>query len=461
MQQEDTIAAVATPPGVGGVGIVRLSGDEALVIADRMFRARNGKRLTEAAPFSALYGEITDAEGRTIDEALALVMKAPRSYTREDVAELQCHGGSLVLRTVLERALALGARLAERGEFTKRAFLNGRIDLSEAQAVMEIVGAKTEASLRMASGRLSGRFSEKIGGFRDELLSMIAHLEAAIDFPEDDVDELSVGEVRPRIEALRTGIDALLKTARAGRILRDGLRTAILGKPNVGKSSLLNALLREDRAIVTDIPGTTRDSIEEYADLGGVPLCVIDTAGIREAEDTVERIGVERARQAAEGAALVLAVFDGSAPPSAEDREILSLTRGKDTLFLLNKSDMPSSTGWDTFFGAAVPDEDILRISAKTGDGTEALTRAVTRKAFGRDASFDETQLAADARETDVLRRTAASLSSAICTIDDGMSADFVVIDLRDAWETLGEITGDTVSEEIIDEIFRRFCLGK
>ena len=339
MHQEDTISAIATPPGSGGIGVVRLSGEEAIAVAGAMFRPKNGKKMEEIAPGSVTYGEIVDGNGDILDEALMLMMKTPRSYTREDVVEFQCHGGPVILRAVLERTYALGARPAERGEFTKRAFLNGRLDLSEAQAVMEVVGAKTEASLRMAIGHLSGRFSGRIKKLRQKSLDLIAHLEAVIDFPEDEIDDVVIDDVRLRVSEMLDEVEAMLKTAHAGRILSGGLKTAIVGKPNVGKSSLLNILLREERAIVTNIPGTTRDSIEAYADVGGVPLCLIDTAGIRRAKDAVEKIGVERARASIREASLVLAIFDGAAPMTGEDEEILALAKEKETIFLLNKSD--------------------------------------------------------------------------------------------------------------------------
>ncbi len=463
MQQGDTISAIVTPPGEGGVGIVRLSGDEALAIANAMFRAKSGKQVDELRSASVSYGDVLDENGKVLDEALLLVMRTPYSYTREDVAELQCHGGAVVLRSVLERTFTLGARPAQRGEFTKRAFLNGRIDLSEAQAVMDVVGAKTKASLRMASGRLSGKFSGKIKELRHKILDMIAHLEATIDFPEDEIDEVVLDDVHLRIVIIKENIDTLLKTAHAGKILRDGLKTAIIGKPNVGKSSLLNALLLEERAIVTDIPGTTRDSIEAFVNVGGVPLVLTDTAGIRDAVDEVEKIGVERARACAKEAALVLVVFDGSAPMTAEDEEILRIAKERESVFLINKSDQPQKyeEDYEKAIRAQLSDAVILELSAKTGEGMEELARLVREKAYGGELRGDEASFVNDAREADILRRVSDSLANALQTIENGMSADFVSIDLRSAWETLGEIIGETVGEDIIDEIFSKFCLGK
>lgn len=463
MHQEDTISAIATPPGAGSVGIVRLSGEEAIAVAGAMFRAKSGKNMEDIAAGSVTYGYVIDEKGDVLDEALMLMMKMPHSYTKEDVVEFQCHGGPVALRAVLERTYMLGARPAERGEFTKRAFLNGRLDLSEAQAVMEVVGAKTEASLRMAVGHLSGRFSERIRELRHKALDMIAHLEATIDFPEEEIDDVVIDDVRAQVAAMRDEVDAMLKTAHAGRILSGGLKTAIIGKPNVGKSSLLNAMLFEERAIVTNIPGTTRDSIEAYADVGGVPLCLIDTAGIRKAKDAVEKIGVERARACVQEAALVLAIFDGAAPMSEEDKEILALAKDKETIFLLNKSDQLSALDAmsERVIHEAAPEAPILRISAKTGEGMEELGTLIRDKAYGGELNGDEASFVHDAREEDILRRVYGYLADTLQTVENGMSADFIVIDLRSVWETLGEITGETAGDGIIDAIFSKFCLGK
>ena len=459
--QADTIAAIATAPGEAGVGMLRISGARAIEVADAVFRAASGKRLKDAETQRVLYGHVVDEEGAPIDEVLALVMRAPHSYTREDVVELSCHGGSIVLRRVLGRVLAAGARSAERGEFTKRAFLSGRLDLSQAQAVMEIVSARTDRALRVAEGHLAGHFSGKIHAMRQKCLGLIAHLEAAIDFPEDEIDDVVIDEVERAVAQLRQEIRALLATAHTGRILRDGLPTAIVGKPNVGKSSLMNALLREERAIVTDIPGTTRDSIEEYADIGGVPLRIIDTAGIREATDAVERIGVEKARDYASRAALVLALFDGSQPLTDEDREILSLIEGRQAIVLLNKADLGTVTTAATIRDAfsSLSTVPILSISTKDERGFDELTAAITRIA-GITETPEESYVSGE-RDAALLRAADDHLRAALETIGRGLSADFISIDLRSAWEKLGEITGETVGEDIIDEIFSRFCIGK
>lgn len=460
MKQEETIAAIATPLGEGGIGILRLSGKGAISLAARMFRPRRGGDLADLPSHRAVYGDIME-KGAPLDEAIAILMRAPHSYTREDVAEIQCHGGSVILRRALSLALSFGARLAEPGEFTKRAFLNGRIDLAEAQGVMDVIAAKTEASLRLAAGHLSGRFSAHIRAMREKVLAIIAHLEVTIDFPEDDVDEVVAEDVRRDVTKILTAIEEMLSTESAGRILRDGLTTAIVGRPNVGKSSLLNALLREERAIVTDVPGTTRDSIEEYAAVGGVPLRLIDTAGIREASDDVEKIGIERAKSAVSLASLVLALFDSSTPLTAEDEGIFSLIGEKAHVFLLlTKADRPPCLSAEELLARA-PGRSVFSLSVKTGDGLPALFDAVRQIVYGKGAIEEESAFLATEREAAALREAAAHLRAACQTMEEGLGEDFITIDLRGAWTALGKITGETVGEDIIDEMFSKFCLGK
>lgn len=461
MQQGDTISAIATPQGEGGIGVIRISGEHALKTAGRVFRAANGKPLVMAGSHHAVYGHIVDEKGQIIDECLALVMLAPHSYTVEDVVELQCHGGLMTLRKTLELTWQAGARPAERGEFTKRAFLNGRLDLSEAQAVMDIIKARTETSLTMAAGHLTGHFSKLIKEMRHDILGMIAHIEAAIDFPEEEVDDVLTYDIQKNVVDLRNKIASLLKTAHAGRILRDGLLTAIIGKPNVGKSSLLNSLLREERAIVTEIPGTTRDSIEEYANVGGIPLRIIDTAGIRATDDVVERIGVEKARSYVREASLILALFDASRPLDEEDAEILKLVKGRDAILLLNKDDLTPVVTPDTLHERVKKEVPVITISTRTKDGLEALTQEITKKVYAGTQAGEEGSFVTDARQAEVLRQADEHLAAAIRTIEADMGLDFISIDLRSAWEKLGELTGETVGEDIINEIFSKFCIGK
>lgn len=459
MYKEDTIAAIATAPGQGGIGIIRISGRQAFEIADRVFSSPSGKKTAAMVAYTAAYGQILDSQGGLIDEAIALVMRGPHSYTCEDVVELQCHGGQMALRASLRALFEAGARPAEPGEFTKRAFLNGRIDLSEAQAVMDVINAKTDLALKQAAGHLSGSFSGEIKEWRQKILGLIAHLEALIDFPEEGVEEAETEKIRLNIEALREKFQRLISTASTGRILREGLMTAIVGKPNVGKSSLLNTLLREERAIVTDIPGTTRDAIEEYADMDGVPLRIIDTAGIRETSDTVEQLGVEKSKEYIEKAQLVLALFDSSRPLDGEDEEIISLLSGHPSIILLTKQDLPERLTGRELQGR-LPEVPVIPISTKGGrQGLEQLSRAV--HAFVFKAGETQTTFLRDEEEAEILKRADRHLSEALVTIGAGLGLDFLSIDLRSAWEALGELTGEKIGDDIVDEVFKRFCIGK
>lgn len=477
MQQGDTIAAIATPPGEGGIGIVRLSGRTALEVAEKVFHAASGRALASYDNYRAVYGHVVTEAGETIDEALALIMRAPHSYTCEDVVELQCHGGPMPLRRTLGLCLAAGARLAERGEFTKRAFLNGRLDLAQAASVMDVISARTSSALRLASGHLAGHFSGRIRGLREQLLAEISHIEATIDFPEDGVEDVVGQELETTLATVRQDIAAMLATAQTGRILREGLETAIIGRPNVGKSSLLNALLREERAIVTDIPGTTRDAIAEYADIFGVPLHIVDTAGIRETDDVVERLGVERSRAAAEQAALVLALFDGSSPLTAEDDAILELAAraGQHVILLLTKADLPSVTteaalrqaltaarqtaAAEVGQGEEMP--AIISISTANDTGLDELATAIKKIAYAGAAEGAEDYFVSDERQAAILRAADRELAAAEDTLAQGIGLDFVSIDIRSGWEKLGELIGETVGDDIIDDIFSRFCIGK
>lgn len=461
MIQEDTIAAIATAIGEGGIGIVRVSGPKAVTVAGGLFRSISGRPAAKQQSFSAAYGHIVDpATGQTVDEVLLLIMRAPRSYTREDVVEIHCHGGPLPLRRILGLMLSAGTRLAEPGEFTKRAFLNGRLDLSQAEAVIDVIRAKTDASLRMAVGHLGGVFSDKVRAFRHEILGLVAHLEAAIDFPEDDIEELTARDVATAADKLRADIDRLLSTAQTGRILREGLATVIIGKPNVGKSSLLNALLGEKRAIVTEIPGTTRDIIEEYVNIGGIPIKVVDTAGIRATADVVERIGVARAREAVAQADLVLLLLDASAPLAPEDKEVMSLLAGRPAIVLVNKTDLPAIIDMAEVL-RYVPDKPVIRISALEGTGVEQLEKAIVEMVYSGGVSQAEGAFVNNVRHSRILEEARDSLAAAVATADAGMPPDCIVVDLRAAWEKLGEVIGETVGEDIIDQIFTQFCLGK
>lgn len=463
MFRGETISAIATAPGAGGIGIVRISGEKALAVAGAVFKSCSGRSLEELEGYRAAYGKLLRPDGSVIDEAIALVMRGPHSYTTEDVVELQCHGGSLPLRETLSATYAAGARPAEPGEFTKRAFLGGRLDLSQAQAVMDVINAKTGRALREAQGHLSGRFSVPLKAAREELLSAIAHIEATIDFPEEGVEEVVAGEIRQQVERLRSGFAKLLETASAGHILREGLVTAIVGKPNVGKSSLLNALLGEERAIVTDIPGTTRDAIEEYADIRGVPLRIIDTAGIRETGDRVEQIGVTRAKEYIGKARLVLALFDGSRPLEGEDEALLELLPREGMIALLTKQDLPPVLTLAEL-SARLPGCPVIPLSLRLPEreqGLDKLTEAILAYVYGGADTTGEQTFLRDEREGELLRQADAHLAQALGTIEAGIGLDFLSIDLRSAWETLGELTGESIGDDVVDKIFSSFCIGK
>jgi len=443
---QDTIAAISTPLGEGGVGIVRLSGTGARRIAEAVFRGKlSNRRLS--------YGHIVDPEtSEVIDEVLVSYMAAPHTYTREDVVEINCHGGPLPLQHILKLALYHGARLAHPGEFTLRAFLNGRIDLAQAESVLDIVRARTDASLRLAIQGLEGRLSVAIKTIRTKLMSVLAYLTARIDFPEDEIEPQEV--IRPLNEALQS-LQELLSTADTGMVYRLGVRTAIVGRPNVGKSSLLNQLLREDRSIVTPIPGTTRDTIEEVSNIDGVPFILVDTAGIIHSQDIVESLGVARSQKAIERADLVLAVIDMSQPITKTDKEILDLIGNKTALIVANKCDLPHQ---------AKPDElgrEVVFVSALSGDGIAQLEERMVRMALGGKVFVSDAPIVNNPRHKDALERAGRGLIQALSDIDSGMPDDFVTIDLTAALNALGEITGETVQEDLLETIFSNFCIGK
>ena len=458
----DTIAAIATPPGEGGIGIVRISGENAGFVADKFFKAeKKDFSVMNFKTHQAVYGKIIDDKGSIIDEALCIAMWAPNSYTKENVVEIQSHGGSLVVHRILELAINHGARMAQPGEFTKRAFFNGRLDLSQAQSVMDIIQARTDASLRMAAGHLQGAFSEEIQSMRHCILEIIAHLEASIDFPEDDIEDVAKQEAEEKISGIKNRISEILKTFHTGRILREGLMTTIIGKPNVGKSSLLNALLREERAIVTDIPGTTRDSLEEYANIGGVPLRIIDTAGIRETHDKVEQIGVEKSVAYLQRADLILALFDASRPLSQEDRDIIAMLKDKKGIVLLTKKDLPTEMDIEDLQNQLQGEFKYICISTINKDGLKDLEDEIVNRVYSGNAGQAEGCFVNNLRQAEALKAAEEHLEECLNTIRMGMAEDFIVIDVRSAWEKLGEITGDTVDEDIIDQIFSQFCIGK
>ena len=456
---EDTISQIATPQGTGGIGIVRVSGADALRIARMVFRPVRGT-LGEIAPYTARYGKIVAADGTTIDDGLLLYMRAPHSYTGEDVVELQCHGGAVVLREVLLRTWEAGARPAAPGEFTKRAFLHGRIDLTRAEGVMELIAAKSVRSARAARERMAGALSKEITAIRQRLLGAIARIEAGIDFPEDDIPTASSAALMEDIRAAKEAVERLRAGANAGRILREGVKTVIVGRPNVGKSSLLNALVGTERAIVTDVPGTTRDIIEEEVSIDGIPLRLLDTAGLRAAEDAVERLGVARTEQHLGDAELILAVFDSSAALTDEDRELIARLRTMNAhiIILCNKEDCASVLRVTDFDEINAP---VLMISAQAGTGLDALRETIAARVRALEGDLGDGALPNKEREIEALSRTARHLTEAERSLDEEMDMDFISIDLRGAYETLGEILGETLDTDLIDRIFSEFCIGK
>ena len=456
----DTISQIATPHGMGGIGIIRMSGADALPIAQHIFHPAKGGALGEVAPYTARFGQVRAANGAILDEVILLYMRAPHSYTGEDVVELQCHGGTVVLREVLQRTWEAGAQPAEPGEFTKRAFLNGRLDLARAEGVMELIAAKSTRAAHAARERLAGAFSHAVTDIRTQILGAVAHIEAGIDFPEDDIPAASAEHLAAEIDAASAAVRRLLAGADTGRILRDGVKTVIVGRPNVGKSSLLNALLGMERAIVTDVPGTTRDIIEEEISVAGIPLRLLDTAGLRAAEDAVEQIGVARTEQHLMDAELILAVFDASEPLTAEDHALLARlsAAAADTIILCSKEDRPSVLSAADFAAVAAP---VLRISAQEGTGLDALREEIAAHIVQREGDLSDGALPNKEREIEALRRAEAHLAAAAETLAADLGTDFVSIDLRAAYDALGEILGETVDTDLIDRIFSEFCIGK
>ena len=455
---EKTIAAISTALGTGGIAVIRISGSDAVKIADKVFSGKD--KLLDVPSHTVHYGFIKNADGERVDEVLATVMRAPRTFTREDVVEISTHGGITASNNVLDCIIKAGAYMAEPGEFTKRAFLNGRIDLSQAEAVIDIINAKNELSKRNALSQLQGTLSKEIASVRQELVHLAAQMQVIIDYPDEDLADITVLDIKNVCQKCRDRVEKLLKTADSGKILRDGIKTAIVGKPNVGKSSLLNSLAREERSIVTDVAGTTRDIIEEYINLNGIPLLLVDTAGIRSTDDVVEKIGVEKSRQSIEDADLVIAVLDGSALLDDEDREVLSATRNKNRIILINKTDLGQSKYLEAV-KVKSGKSPVLEISAKTGSGLDELYETIRRTYNLGEIERGDSAIITNMRHKSALLDASAALMRAVDAINTGMPSDIASIDINAAIESLGEITGETVSEDIVNTIFHEFCVGK
>jgi len=456
----DTIAAISTPLGEGGIGIVRISGPDAVSIAEKIFKPKGKKDLSEVKSHTLTLGSVVCPNtGEVIDEVLLSVMLSPRSFTKEDVVEINCHGGIMPLKRTLEAVLNAGARLAQPGEFTKRAFLNGRIDLAQAEAVIDIIRAKTEEGLRVAVGNLEGSLSKEIRKYMNGITDILARIEANIDFPEEDPEAfISRNELEEMIGEMVKEIEGFLREAERGKIFREGLKAVIAGKPNVGKSSLLNALLKEKRAIVTEIPGTTRDIIEEMLNIGGIPVRIIDTAGIRKSKDKVERIGVRRSEKSIKEADLVLLVLDAVTGIEKEDEIIIEKVKDKECIVLINKIDITGKINIPFYEKAT--GKECIGISAKKGIGLKEVEEKIKERVFK--GKINTTRpLITRVRHEQALKKALESLGEGLKACRDELPLDIIAIDVREAWEALGEITGDKVDEEILNRIFEEFCIGK
>ncbi len=455
----ETIAAISTPMGEGAIAIVRLSGSEAVAIADRLYK---GKQALESVDSHTIhYGHLIDPDTEQVaEEVMVSIMKGPRTFTREDIVEINCHGGLVSVNRVLELVLRSGARLAEPGEFTKRAFLNGRIDLSQAEAVIDLIRAKTDRAMNVALNQMEGRLSTLIATLRQQLLETVAHVEVNIDYPEYDAEEMTQDLLTTQLKQVAKEIEGILITARQGKILREGLSTVIVGRPNVGKSSLLNSLVHENKAIVTDVPGTTRDVIEEYVNVRGVPLRLVDTAGIRETEDLVERIGVERSRERLKQADLILLVLNYNDELTHEDEKLFEAVKGMNVIVIVNKTDLDEKLDL-TKVKELAEEHPMITTSLKHEQGVDELEQSISELFFAGEVESQDLTYVSNSRHIALLEQSRRTLDDALGAVEAGMPVDMVQIDITRTWEILGEIIGDTVSESLIDQLFSQFCLGK
>lgn len=458
----DTIAAISTPMGEGAIAIVRLSGPDSIKIADKLFKSIGNKKLSEVVTHTIHYGHIMDpATNEVVEEVMVSLMRGPKTFTKEDVVEINCHGGLASVNRLLQLTTSYGARIAEPGEFTKRAFLNGRIDLSQAEAVMDLIRAKTDRAMNVALGQMEGRLSKLIKHLRQEILETLAQVEVNIDYPEyDDVEEMTQQVMLEKSKYIKTEIEKLLQTSQQGKILREGLATVIVGRPNVGKSSLLNSLVQENKAIVTDIPGTTRDVIEEYVNVRGVPLRLLDTAGIRETEDIVERIGVEKSRKVLREADLILLVLNYADDLTEEDKNIFKATEGMDFIVIVNKTDLPQKIDLEKVKELA-GNRKVITTSLVEENGVDQLEEAISSLFFEGAIEASDMTYVSNSRHISLLNQALNAISDAIVGAETGTPIDIVQIDLTRTWEILGEIIGESVHESLINQLFSQFCLGK
>ena len=456
---EDTIAAIATAPGEGGIGVVRISGEKSKEILEKIFLKKNSEK--DLVPRMMHYGFVrNNFSGELIDEVMAVYFKAPYSYTAEDVVEIQCHGSMVSLRKILSLVLKNGARIAESGEFTKRAFLNGRLDLSQAEAVIDLIRAKSDKSFDVALNQLEGNFSKEIRQIRAELMNSLVNITVNIDYPDEDIEQLTFENIVSDLTSVRVKIEKMLQTSDTGRIMSEGLKISIIGKPNVGKSSLMNALLKETRAIVTSVPGTTRDTIEEMLTIRGIPVKLTDTAGIRETEDLIEKIGIEKSKEAFNNADMIIFMADRSRALDEEDFSILNHIRDKKAVVILNKTDLPSA--FDSVeLEKHLPEACIIEASVANGDGIEELENVVENMVYGGEVKQSDSMMVTNVRHKNLLEEADTSLGDAIEMAKACQPLELLEIDASRAYECLGAIIGEAVEEDIINEVFERFCLGK
>lgn len=475
---DDTIVAISTPVGEGGIGIVRMSGKDALTIADKIFLSKNGSRPSQFSTYTTHYGYVIDRRAscvnavrstpyavrntnhEIIDEIILTVMRSPKSYTKEDIVEINCHGGIIPLRKVLTLVLNFGARLAEPGEFTKRAFLNGRIDLLQAEAVLDVIRSKTEAGLRVALSQLEGELSKEIRKLKNEIMDFYIHIEASIDFPEEDIQIFNSIELSKKIKTILKKLKGLLDTSENGKVLREGISTVICGKANVGKSTLMNALLREKRVIVSPIPGTTRDIIEEIINISGIPLKVSDTAGIIEPSNLIDKESAERTKMCIKGADLILLLLDNSEELTAQDKIIIDIVKNKNFIVVINKADLPNKLNIDGI-KRQLNAKTIVKISATNRTNLGALEKAILEMVWSGQILFSHQALITNIRHIHALKRAYESMQNAKGSLSNGLSPEFIAIDIKETLHALGEITGETIVEDLLDRIFQDFCIGK